>query len=144
MLFSSILKCSEEKNSSMVTILIINTLLKESSSRAGDGLPWCRHSLRRKRGLVMCQHWLQAQWLSPLGGHLRLPLGWFRRAVNTSEMDRKKKTLQETLVFNTKEPQSPSSHCCHLSLPYKPGARAAFGPWIRSKMTHVYWWGGRL
>lgn len=111
MLFSSILKCSEEKNSSMVTILIINTLLKESSNRAIDGLPQTQaRPLEEERpwyySPVMCEHWLQAQWLTPLEGHIPLLLGWLTRAVNTSAMDRKQNRRCKRLYFLLQRNQS--------------------------------------
>lgn len=82
------------KNSSMVTILIINTLLKESSNRAIDGLPQTQARPPEEErpwyySPVMCEHWLQAQRLNPLEGHIPLLLGWLTRAENTSAMDRK-------------------------------------------------------
>lgn len=49
------------KNSSMVTILIINTLLKESSNRAIDGLPQIQARPPEEErpwyySPVMCEH----------------------------------------------------------------------------------------
>lgn len=110
MLFSSILKCSEEKNSSMVTILIINTLFKEfhqsrwwassdTGMASGGKRPWYYSPVR-------CEHWLQAQRLNPLEGHVPLPLGWLPRAVTTSAMDRKQNRRCNRLYFLLQRNQS--------------------------------------
>lgn len=100
------------KNSSMVTILIINTLLKESSNRASDGLHRAQAQPPKEEALG-CEHWLQAQWRNPLVGPASLPLGLEEQWV--LQCGQKANTLQETWLFTTKEPKSLSSHCCHLS-----------------------------
>lgn len=99
------------KNSSTVTILIINTLLKESSNRATDGLPQTQARPPEEErpwyySPVMCEHWLQAQWLNPLEGHIPLLLGWLTRAVNTSAMDRKQHRRCKRLYFLLQRNQS--------------------------------------
>lgn len=49
-----------KKNSSMVTILIINTLLKESSTRVSSGLPQTQARPLEEEAVlhspVMCEH----------------------------------------------------------------------------------------
>lgn len=127
------------KNSSMVTILIINTLLKESSNRAIDGLPqtqaWPPEEERPwYYSPVVCEHWLQAQRLNPLEGHVPLPLGWLTRAVNTSAMDRKQNRRCKRLYFLLHRNQSHWVLSAVICCPEQTRGLSSFQ--IRSKMTH--------
>lgn len=131
MLFSSILKCSEEKNSSMVTILIINTLLKESSNRALTAFLRHRHGLQRREALVQqpSDVWTltsgtaaESTWRS------RSSSSWlaYKSSEYFSYGQKATQMLQETLLLTTQEPKSLSSLCCYLLPPKTPEAWAAF------------------